>query len=148
MPYKRTGRPAGRPNTRDKNTVQEIVIDPTSGDLSHRFIVKRWWIAMAHLEVEWKLNGKWKNSPLRELARHFGESNDTGKSGPAITKARNDPRFIRLRDSLMKSALQVLERERNESPKRRAERIDRDAKTDASLRASLALAFDAAHRRR
>lgn len=105
MPYKRTGRPAGRPNTRDKNTVQEIVIDPTSGDLSHRFNVEGWWIAMAHLEVEWKLSGKWNNSPLKRLSTEFGPSDALGKSSPAVTKARKDFRYREYRDRLMRGAV-------------------------------------------
>jgi hypothetical protein len=155
MPYKRTGQPTGR---RRKPPIQEFKITGSKGEgIEYRRNVPKWWIQLAHFEVTWALGDKehkYRRGWQKEAAREFEKEKQPGQPYPPIpspgtlTKARKDPRFIRLRDSLMKSALQVLERERNESPKQRAERIDRDAKTDAALRASLAIAFDAAHRRR
>lgn len=157
MPYKLTGRPAGRPKTRQR-PIQEFTITGLKGErIDYRRNVPKWWIQLAHFEVMWALGDKehkYRRGWLKVAAQEFEKEKQPDQPYPpisspaALTKARKDPRFIRLRDSLMKSALQVMARERDESPDQRAERLDRDAKTEATLRASLATAFDAAHRRR
>ena len=55
MPYRNTGRPNGRPKTNPNLPL--VIVDVAAG--TAHLNVPQWWLAMATLEAEWKISGRW-----------------------------------------------------------------------------------------
>lgn len=89
MPYKRTGRPNGRPKA--DRTAPLMSVDVVT--MTARLNVPKWWIAMAYLEAEWKHSKKWRHGSLVDLARNFTPKPRVGMSLAAVNKARRDRRY-------------------------------------------------------
>ncbi len=123
MGRKLTGKPNGRPPTRQKPNLYEIVIGQNGEPRAFRPNVPLWWIALAHVDAEIIVPGPWQglwkkggNTRRRDalpkhpcfwapgkgqfeaLARYFTGTNGRPKSKSAITKVRNDPRYRAYRD--------------------------------------------------
>jgi hypothetical protein len=89
MPYKRTGRPNGRPKA-DRD-LPLISFDAAAGFAKSN--VPEWWITMAMLEAEWKYSWKWRHGSIGELGREPARWLGDGKSFAAVNKVRSDKRY-------------------------------------------------------
>ncbi len=121
MPYKPTGGRNGRPPKSSRGAL--FVFDPPQGDGLPRYRLNAppWWIAMAEMEAQMVVAGRWglrgHASSLRRLAREFTTEVGGGKSPAAITKARTDEGYVRYRDRRVAELRVIAEQDRRQPQK-------------------------------